>query len=125
MSKQLLDMVLPRLANTLFREIQRYREGEFGESEFPECFEAMLRRQHAWLVRRGMSAVNAAVAIHGAVLLLSNPGLKAESADTGMPLEIIEYRALREAASDVAKNFDIEEDQAFQMIGSVLSRYDS
>jgi hypothetical protein len=125
MRGQLLDMVLPRLAKTLFQEIQRYRDGQLQESDFPQCFETLLRRQHAWLMRRGMSDVNAAVAVHGAILLLSAPGLKAESAEGGEPFEWIECRAVREAAADVAGNYGIAEDEAFQMIGNVLNRYDS
>jgi hypothetical protein len=125
MQKPLLDMVLPRLAKTLFREIQRYRDGELVESEFPECFETLLRRQHAWLMRRGMSDINAAIAIHGAILLLSAPGFKAQAADSGLPMEVIECQALREAAGDVALNYGIAEEEAFHLIGDVLNRYNN
>ena len=38
-----------------------------------------------------------------AVLILSGPGLRAEAEESKLPLEMIEYRAIREAAADVAR----------------------
>ena len=63
------------------------------------------------------------LAIHGAVLVLSGPGLRAEAGESGLPLEVIEYRAVREAAADVAKNFGGSERKAFRVIAGIVSRF--
>jgi hypothetical protein len=123
MSKQLMDVVLPRLARPLYRQLQRYRAGELDDAEFTRRFEILLRRQHAWLAERGVSAARAAVAIHAAVLVLSTPGLRAEAADAGLPLEVIELRAVREAAADVAKNYDVNQSRVANVISAILARY--
>ncbi len=123
MSKQLIELVLPRLAKRLYRELQRYQEGKLDEAEFTSCFEKLLQRQHAWLITHGASEMRAALAIHGAVLVLSYPGLRAEAAESGVPLEVVEYRAVREAAAEVAQNYDIAENQAFRGISAIVSRY--
>ncbi len=123
MSKQLMKVVLPRLARPLYRQLQRYRSGKIDDDEFTRGFDCLLRRQHAWLAKRGVSEVRAALAIHGAVLVLSGPGLRAEATESGLPLEVIEYRAVREAAADVAKNFGLKEEKAMHIIGGILARY--
>lgn len=123
MSKQLMKVVLPRLARPLYRQLQRYRSGKIDDDEFTRGFDSLLRRQHAWLAKRGVSEVRAALAIHGAVLVLSGPGLRAEATESGLPLEVIEYRAVREAAADVAKNFGLKEEKAMRIIGGILARY--
>jgi hypothetical protein len=123
MSKQLMDLVLPRLAKKLYSELQRYRSGGLDESEFARCFEKLLQGQHTWLMRRGVSDVRAALALHGAVLVLSKPGLKAEAAECGMAVEVVEYRAIRDAASDVASNYSISERQAANQISRIVARY--
>ena len=123
MSKQLMQVVLPRLARPLYRQLQRYRSGKLDDEQFTRNFDALLRRQHAWLAEHGVSEVRAALAIHGAVLVLSGPGLKAEAKETGLPLEIIEHRAIHEAASDVAKNFGIKRTSAFRVIARIVARY--
>jgi hypothetical protein len=123
MSKQLMDVVLPRLARPLYRQLQRYRAGELDDAEFTRRFETLLRRQHAWLAEHGVSAARAAVAIHAAVLVLSTPGLRAEAADAGLPLEVIELRAVREAAADVAKNYEVNPMRVANIISAILARY--
>src|SRR5262249_32849843 len=123
MSKQLMDVVLPRLARPLYRQLQRYRAGELDDAEFTRRFEALLRRQHAWLADRGVSAARAAVAIHAAVLVLSAPGLGAEAADPRLPLEVIERRAVGEAATDVAKNYGVDPGRVVNVIAGILARY--
>lgn len=123
MSKQLMKVVLPRLARPLYRQLQRYRAGKIDDDEFTRGFDSLLRKQHAWLAQRGVPEVRAALAIHGAVLVLSGPGLRAEATESGLPLEVIEYRAVREAAADVAKNFDLDEEKAMRIIGGILARY--
>jgi hypothetical protein len=123
MSKQLMKVVLPRLARPLYRQLQRYRAGKISDEEFTQGFDSLLRSQHAWLAKRGVPEVRAALAIHGAVLVLSGPGLRAEAGESSTPLEVIEYRAIREAAADVAKNFGVSERKAFRVISGIVSRY--
>jgi hypothetical protein len=123
MSKQVIEVVLPRLAKTLYRELRRYRAGKLDEAAFTRCFEDLLQRQHTWLITRGVSDVGAALAIHSAVLILSGPGLRAEAAETNLPLEMIEFRAIREAAADVARNYGMKERQAYRVIGKIVARY--
>src|SRR5919201_2181177 len=123
MSKQPIELVLPRLAKTLYRQLQRYKAGELSDKQFSRCFEQLLRQQHAWLTHRGISDVRAALAIHGAVLVLSSPGLRAESAESGLPLEVIEYRAVREAAEDVARNYGVSERRAARVISAIVACY--
>jgi len=123
MSKQLMEVVLPRLARPLYRQLKRYQSGQMDDDQFTEHFETLLRRQHAWLARHGISETRAALAIHGAVLILSGPGLRAEAVESKLPLEVIEYRAVREAAEDVAANYGLNENKAVQIISSLVSRY--
>jgi hypothetical protein len=123
MSKQLMNLVLPRLARPLYRQLQRYRAGELNDRQFTKGFEALLQRQHAWLARRGVPEVRAALAIHGAVLVLSGPGLRAEAAETGLPLEVIEFRAVREAALDVSRTYGMDERRASHIIARIVARY--
>jgi len=123
MSKQLVELVLPRLARTLYRELQRYRAGKVSETQFTRSFEDLLQKQHSWLTDRGVSQVRAALAIHGAVLVLSNPGLRAEAAESRLPLEVMEFRAIRDAAADVARNYSVPQDKAFNVIRDIVARY--
>lgn len=123
MSKQLMEIVLPRLAKPLYRHLEKYRTGEMSDDQFTRKFETLLRKQHAWLAERGISAARAALAIHSGVLVLSRPGLRAEAAEANLPLEVVEYRAVREAAADVAKNYDLDEAKLVDVIGSVVARY--
>lgn len=123
MSKQLMKVVLPRLARPLYRQLQRYRAGKIDDDEFTRGFDSLLRQQHAWLAKKGVPEVRAALAIHGAVLVLSGPGLRAEATESNLPLEVIEFRAVREAAADVAKNFGLDEEKAMRIIGGILARY--
>jgi hypothetical protein len=124
MSKQIVELVLPRLARTLYRELQRYRSGKLNEIQFTRSFEELLQQQHSWLTDRGVSEVRAAVAIHGAVLVLSKPGLRAEAAEGKIPLEVMEFRAIRDAAQDVSKNYKVRPQQAFDAISKIVARYD-
>ncbi len=123
MNKQLMDVVLPRLARPLYRQLRRYRSGELGEVEFTRDFEAMLQRQHAWLASRGVSEARAALAIHAAILVLSSPGLRAEAAETGKPTEVVEFEAIREAAEDVAHNYGLDVREATRIISRMVARY--
>jgi hypothetical protein len=123
MSKQLIELVLPRLAKTLYRQLQRYRAGKLDEDQFSKAFETLLQKQHAWLIMRGISEVRAALAIHGAVLVLSRPGLRADAAESGLPFEVAEFRAVRDAATDLARNYEISESQAARILGKIIARY--
>ncbi len=123
MDRSLMDIVLPRLARPLYHHLERYQSGELDETEFTKCFEALLHRQHAWLARKGISAAKAAVAIHAAVLILSLPGLRAEAAEAELPLEVIEHRAICEAAADVATNYGITQRQATRAISKLVAQY--
>ena len=123
MSKELMDIVLPRLAKRLNRQLRRYRAGKLNDEEFSEKFEGLLQQQYAWLANQGVPEVEAAVAVHGAVLVLSGPGLRAEAAEQGIPLELIESRAVKAAASDIAENYGVSPRQAARRISTILAEY--
>jgi hypothetical protein len=123
MSKQLMEVVLPRLARPLYHQLRQYRSGKLDDAEFTRSFEDLLKRQHAWLAKRGVPETRAALAIHGAVLILSAPGLRAEAAEAKLPLEVIEHRAVCEAAADVAANYGMGERKAAHIISSLVARY--
>lgn len=123
MSKQLMDLVLPRLARPLYRHLQRYRSGKLDETQFTRRFESLLQQQHHWLTERGVPDVKAALAIHSAVLVLSSPGLRAEASESGLPLEVVEYRAVCDAAQDVARNYGLSERKAIQLISRMVARH--
>jgi hypothetical protein len=118
-----MDIVLPRLARPLYRHLERYQTGELNDDQFSRRFESLLERQHAWLEQRGISGVRAAIAIHAAVLVLSQPGLRAEAADAQVPLEVVEHRAVREASADVAAKYGIPEPRVAQAIAALVAHY--
>jgi hypothetical protein len=123
MSKQLMDIVLPRLAQRLNRQLRRYRAGELNDNEFSRKFEDLLQQQFTWLANQGIPEVEAAIAVHGAVLVLSSPGLRAEAAEQSLPLEVIEYRAIRAAAADIAQNYQVDERRTVRRISAILASY--
>jgi hypothetical protein len=123
MSRQLMDVVLPRLARPLYQQLKRYRAGKLDDAEFTRGFESLLRKQHAWLAKRGVPEAQAALAIHGAVLILSGPGLRAEAAEAKLPLEVVEHRAVCEAARDIATNYGTDERKAVRIISHLVARY--
>jgi hypothetical protein len=123
MSKQLMDIVLPRLARPLYYQLERFRSGELSEQQFTRRFEALLQRQHAWLSKQGVSAARAAVAIHAAVLVLSLPGLRAEAAEAQLPLEVVERKAVQEAAADIARNYGMNAAKVSEVIARIVVRY--
>jgi hypothetical protein len=125
MSKQLMEVVLPRLARPLYRQLERYWTGELSDQEFTRIFEKLLRRQHAWLAQHGISEVRAALAIHAALLVLSRDGLRAEAAERDLPLEVVEHRAVLEAAADLERNYGLSQRRAAHIISSLVSRYGS
>jgi hypothetical protein len=123
MSKQLMDVVLPRLARPLYKHLERFRTGEISEGQFTRRFESLLQKQHAWLARRGISAARAAMAIHAGVLVLSLPGLRAEAEEQGVPLEVVEVKAIREAAQDLARNYALDLGRSFDLIAAIVAKY--
>src|SRR5580693_2242898 len=105
MSKQLMEIVLPRLARPLYQHLEQFQLGKLNELQFTRRFEKELQRQHHWLAKRGIEVAKAAVAIHAAVIVLSLPGLRSEAKESNVPLEVLELRAVQEAAGDVAHNY--------------------
>ena len=71
----------------------------------------------------GVSEFKAALAIHAAVLVLSTPGLRAEAEESKLPFEVVEFRAVREAAGDVANNYGVSERKAIRAIARIVARY--
>src|SRR5258708_14728673 len=118
-----MEFARPRLARPLSGQLERSRAGELDDRQFTRQFEAFLQRQHVWLAKRGISAVRAAVAIHAAVLVLSLPGLRAEAGEGNVPLEVVEHRAVREAAADVARNYGVDERKLTDMIAALVARH--
>ena len=57
--------------------------------------------------------------------MLSTPGLREEAADSSTPLEVLEYRAIRDAAREVAESYDISEQKAFRAISAIVVKYSS
>ena len=118
-----MKVVLPRLARPLYRHLELLQNGKLDEEAFTAKIEAMLQRQHAWLSRRGIAAARAAVAIHAAVLVLSQPGLRAEAAEAGLPLEVLENRALREAAADIASSYGMPQASAADALARLVAKH--
>jgi hypothetical protein len=123
MSKELMDIVLPRLAQRLNRQLRRYRTGELDDAQFSRKFESLLQQQYSWLANQGIPEVEAAVAVHGAVLVLSGPGLRAESSEQSLPLEVIEFRAIRAAAGDIAEHYGVSEQRATRRLSAIVAYY--
>jgi hypothetical protein len=123
MSKQLMEIVLPRLARPLYQHLEQFQQGRIDELQFTKKFEKELRKQHHWLATRGIAVVKAAVALHAAVIVLSLPGLRSEAKEGNLPLEVLEFRAVREAASDVATNYGISRQRAIHAISRLVARY--
>ena len=123
MSKELMELVLPRMARRLNRQLRRYEAGELTDDQFEHKFESLLQQQYNWLAKQGIPEVDAAVTIHGAVLVLSGPGLRAEAEEQGLPLEVVEFRATRAAAADVAKNYGVNERRATRKIAALVAAY--
>ena len=123
MSKQLMEIVLPRLAKRLYSQLQRYRDGQMSEKEFANGFASLLQRQYVWLAKQGVEEIEAAMTIHGAVLILSKPGLRASAEELGKPVEIIERQAVQAAATDLSQNYGVDHKWAFNGISKVVAQY--
>src|SRR5207245_4744528 len=114
---------LPRLAKRLNRQLRRYQSGRLDEKTFSQRFETLLQEQHAWLANKGYPEVDAAVAVHGAVLVLSGPGLRAEAEEESVPLEVVEFRAVRAAAADIAQQYGVSERRTTKRISELVASY--
>jgi hypothetical protein len=123
MKNELIQIVLPQLAQRLHRQVQRYRCGQLSDAQFAKRFEDLLQKQYAWLAERGIPQAEAAVAVHGAVLVLTSPGLRAEAEEQGLPLEVIEYRAVRAAAEDIARNHGGSERRLARQLSTIVAQY--
>jgi hypothetical protein len=123
MTKELLDLVLPRLAQRLNRHLRRYRAGKLDDAQFSHKFETLLQQQYDWLANKGVAQLDAAVAVHSAVLVLSGPGLKAESVEQEIPLEVIEFRAIQAAAQDVAQSYGVSQRRTMKRMCEVMALY--
>jgi hypothetical protein len=123
MSKQLVELVLPRLAQRLQRQLRRYRSGQLDDDQFTRTFEATLQRHYAWLAQKGVPEAEAALVIHGAVLVLSGPGLRAEAEEQGVPLEVVEQKAVQAAASDLATSYGMSPHRAARRLASIVAQY--
>ena len=123
MSKQLMDIVLPRLARPLYQHLEQFQLGRLDEMQFTKKFEKELQRQHHWLAKRGIEVAKDAVAIHAAVIVLSLPGLRSEAKEADVPLEVLEYKAIREAAHDVSQNYGMCQRRAINAISRLVARY--
>jgi hypothetical protein len=123
MDKQLMEMVLPRLARRLHQQLERYQSGQLDHNQFSRNFESLLQKQYAWLSDQGVPEADAAVAIHAGVLILSNPGLRAEAEERGVPLEVVEFKAVLQAADDIARNYGMSAKRAAQKISAILALY--
>ncbi len=123
MNRELMELILPRMARRLNRQLRRYEAGELSDDQFEHKFECLVQQQYDWLASKGISELDAALTIHGAVLVLSGPGLRAEAEEQGLPLEVVEYRATRAAAADVAKNYGVSEARATHRIAALVAAY--
>ena len=123
MSKELMDLVLPRLAQRLNRHLRRYRAGELDDAQFSHKFETLLQQQYDWLANKGVAEIDAAIAVHSSVLVLSSPGLKAEAVEQGTPLEVIEFRAIEAAAQDIAESYGVSQRRTLKRMCEVMAAY--
>jgi hypothetical protein len=118
-----MELVLPRLARRLHKQLQRYHSGELDHHSFSRNFESLLQRQYSWLSKQGIPEEEAAIAIHAGVLVLSSPGLRAEAEQQGLPMETVEYRAVCQAADDIARHYAVSKAHAIRRITSIVAQY--
>ncbi len=123
MAKQLMEIVLPRLARPLYAHLEKFQLGQMSELQFTKRFEKELQKQHHWLAKRGIAVAKAALAIHAAVIVLSLGGLRSEAQESGIPLEVLEFRAICEAAQDVAQSYGVDRVRAIKAIARLVARY--
>ena len=74
MSKKMLDLVLPRIARVLSRQLKSYRAGTIDDAAFSDNFDSILQQQCEWLNKQGYQSVEASITVHAALIVLSSPG---------------------------------------------------
>ena len=123
MLSNLMDVLLPRLDRHLRQSTRRYRAGGLNDQQLTDSFHRACRRHYLRLTREGVPEADAALALHAAVLILGGPGLQAEAVENGLPVEVIEYRALQAAAADLEHNYRISARRAFRRIARLMALY--
>lgn len=123
MNKDLMEMVLPRLASRLHKHLQRYYAGELDQAAFAKNLEGVLRRHHRWLSGQGVPEADAAIAIHASLVILSGPGLREEADEEQLPLEVIEFRALRSAAEEISQQYDVSPRRVLRQLCAIVAQY--
>jgi hypothetical protein len=123
MEKRLIDEVLPRLARRLHRQLKRYHSGELDDAGFYQNFEDVLKRQYDVLSKRGVAEEEAAIIIHGAILVLSGTGLRAEAENLGLPVETVEFGAVRMAAEDLARNYNLDLGYTVRRLSAIVAQF--
>ena len=51
MSKQLMEIVLPRLARPLYQHLEQFQLGQLDEVQFTKKFEKELQKQHLTIMQ--------------------------------------------------------------------------
>jgi hypothetical protein len=123
MTNELIEVVLPRLSQRLNRQLRRYQDGQIDDAQFTRRFENLLQQQHAWLANQGVPDIEAALTVHGAVLVLSRAGLRSEAEEQGVPLEIVEFRAVLEAAEDISGYYGVRKDKILRRLVKIVATY--
>ena len=123
MEKRLIDEVLPRLARRLQRQLKRYHSGELDDAGFYHNFEDVLKRQYDVLAQRGVADEEAAIIIHGAILVLRGTGLRAEAENLGLPVETVEFGAVRMAAEDLARNYNLDLAYTIRRLSGIVAQF--
>ena len=123
MNKPLMELVLPRLSQRLHRHLRRYQAGKLNDAQFNRKFETLLNQQFSWLANQGIPLTEAAIAVHSAVIVLSKAGLVAEAEEQNVPVEVVEFRAVRGAAEDIAQNYGVNEQRALRRVSALVAQY--
>ncbi len=123
MSKKMLDLVLPRIARVLSRQLKSYRAGTIDDAAFSDKFDSILQQQCEWLNKQGYQSVEASITVHAALIVLSSPGLKAESKRLNTPLEVIEFRAICESAKDLGETLGVPTYEVVEKLSCLLAFY--
>jgi len=123
MNKTLMELVLPRLAQRLHRQLRRYQAGKLNDAQFSRKFETLMQQQFSWLANQGIPEAEAAIAVHAAVIVLSAPGLHAEADELQVPLEVVEFRAVQGAADDISQNYGVSRQRTLRRISSLVAEY--
>jgi len=104
MSKNMLELVLPRIARVLSKQLKSYKAGRMDDETFSTNFDSILQQQCEWLNNQGYQTADSAITVHAALIVLSSPGLKEEAKRLNVPLEVIEFRAICESSKELAES---------------------